>query len=405
VTVPRVAFFADSFHEVNGVALTCRQFHDFATRHQYPFFSVHTGPAPKFTIQGRCRTRELTLSPLSFHVERDLRFDLAFWRHLPALRKALHAFQPDLIHVTGPSHLGMLGAILSRQLKVPMAASWHTNIHEYAALRLERKLKWLSPKRSAAASHWAGTQSLKLSLRFYQLAQLLFAPNPELVDMLSTNTCHPAYLMERGIDTHCFTPDKRRRKNADGTFVIGFVGRLSPEKNVRLLAEIEHRLIENGVRDYRFLIVGDGGERDWLAANLRQADFAGVLTGEALAAAYANMDAFVFPSETDTFGNVVLEAMASGVPVLVAKGGGPKHLVRPGCTGFVVETSDKFAQALMDLRSHPSLRERMATEARAAASQKSWNSVFEKVYARYSELLAAKPRTSRSTNSAMALVR
>jgi phosphatidylinositol alpha 1,6-mannosyltransferase len=401
--IPRIAFFADSFHEVNGVALTCRQFDCFAGRHQHPFFSVHTGPATKVIIDGQHRTRELALSRFSFHVERDLSFDLAFWRHLPALRKALRTFQPDLIHVTGPSHLGMLGAILSRQLNVPLAASWHTNIHEYAELRLERKLTGLSRERRIAVSQWAGRQTLKLSLRFYQLARLLFAPNPELVQMLALQTGRPAHLMERGIDTHRFSPEKRTRGRGmnDGTFVIGFVGRLSPEKNVRLLAQIEQRLIDTGIRDCRFLIVGDGSERSWLAANLRQSDFTGVLTGDALAQAYANMDAFVFPSETDTFGNVVLEAMASGVPALVGKGGGPKYLVRAGSTGLVAETPDEFAQALMDLRSHPALRERMACQARTAALQRSWDSVFENVYSHYSEILKENPSTTGNTNAAM----
>src|SRR5882757_6224204 len=97
-----------------------------------------------------------------------------------------------------------------------------------------------------------------------------------------------------------------------------------------MLREIERGLVQAGVRDFRFLVVGEGSERPWLAANVERSELPGILRGEELARAYANMDAFVFPSETDTFGNVVLEAMASGVSPIVGKGGGPKYLVQSG---------------------------------------------------------------------------
>src|SRR5262249_28243966 len=156
-------------------------------------------------------------------------------------------------------------------------------------------------------------------------AKLLFAPNPELTELLSHRTGRPARIMRRGIDTHLFSPARRRR--TDGAFVIGYVGRLSPEKNVRMLAELETALLAAGLTNYRFLIVGEGVERAWLGSHMCSAELPGILRGEKLAEAYASMDAFVFPSATDTFGNVVLEAMASGVPPVVSTSGGPKFLV------------------------------------------------------------------------------
>jgi glycosyltransferase involved in cell wall biosynthesis len=134
--------------------------------------------------------------------------------------------------------------------------------------------------------------------------------------------------------------------------------------------------------------------------NLKQAVFLGVLSGIALAEAYANMDAFVFPSETDTFGNVVLEARASGVPVIVSKSGGPKFLVQPGKNGYVAREFEEFVDALMDLRTHPSLHARMSQGARIKAMQHSWSAVFEQVYARYEEVLTTdrhSPKPTRST--------
>src|SRR5262249_35339065 len=163
-------------------------------------------------------------------------------------------------------------------------------------------------------------RSLDQCVRFYRLAKVLFAPNPELVSMLAERTGRPGFLMGRGIDTGLFSPAGRERSNGD--FLFGYVGRLSPDKDGRMVAGIEERLRASGEQNFRFLIVGEGSERSWLQRVMKRADLPGVLRGEELARAYASMDAFVFPSATDTFGNVVLEAMASGVPALVTPYGG-----------------------------------------------------------------------------------
>jgi glycosyltransferase involved in cell wall biosynthesis len=404
VSVPRVAFFTDSFHEVNGVALTSREFVRFAAHAGYPFFSVHAGPKTRFWKEGALETFEIAHSPLVLHLERDLRFDLLFYRHRNRLYRQLREFRPDVIHVTGPSHSGMLGALLSRDLRVPLVASWHTNLHEFASRRVRPKVGWLGEGARRVVSDFVEQETLKWTLRFYRFASLIFAPNPELVEMLASATGRPTYLMQRGIDVELFSPERRTR--TDREFVIGFVGRLSPEKHVRLLADVEQRLRENGISDYRFLIVGDGSERPWLMQNLKRAEFPGVLSGVPLAEAYANMDAFVFPSETDTFGNVVLEALASGVPAVVSKSGGPKFLVQPGRNGYIARTFKDFVDALLDLRTHPHLHARMSEGARATAMQHSWPAVFEKVYARYEEVLAKgySGRVAPSGNLPLALV-
>ena len=108
--------------------------------------------------------------------------------------------------------------------------------------------------------------------------------------------------------------------------MLGFCGRLSIEKNVALLARVRTELIAKGITDFRFLIIGHGKEEGWLRQHLPNAEFTGVLRGKDLARAYANMDLFVFPSHTDTFGNVVLEALASGVPAIVTPDGGPRYM-------------------------------------------------------------------------------
>jgi glycosyltransferase involved in cell wall biosynthesis len=133
--------------------------------------------------------------------------------------------------------------------------------------------------------------------------------------------------------------------------------------------------------------VGHGAEEPWLRERLHGAEFTGVLRGEALSAAYANMDLFVFPSHTDTFGNVVLEAMASGVPAIVTPSGGPRTIVRDGETGRIVP-DEEFAAAVSGVLADPVRHADMRQAARAYAETASWDSVFEGVYAGYAPLLS-----------------
>lgn len=277
--------------------------------------------------------------------------------------------------------MGLLGALIAHDLGVPLVASWHTNVHEFASRRLQKLLGRIPGNGSAPVVQHAETSALALTMRFYQLARMTFAPNPELVELLESRTRRPSFLMQRGIDPDQFSP--ARRPPPACPFLIGYVGRLSAEKNVRLFVRLDEILRQRGWRDYRFLIVGEGSERSWLQQNLPNADLPGVLQGEALATAYASLDAFVFPSETDTFGNVILEAMASGVPAVVSARGGPKYLVEEGATGFVATHPEAFADRILDLYGDLMRREQMRAAARHAALGRSWSAVFEDVYGQY----------------------
>lgn len=196
--------------------------------------------------------------------------------------------------------------------------------------------------------------------------------------------------MQRGVDTQLFSPAKRNQPapdiDPDTDFVLGFVGRLSVEKNVALLAQIQHQLESHGIRNFRFRIVGQGQEEPWLRARLPRAEFTGVLRGEALAEAYAGMDLFVFPSHTDTFGNVVLEALASGVPTIVTRDGGPPSIVRDHQTGRIADDAE-FSTAIAEILQNPNLHHRMRHAARDYALSASWDAVFDRVYSAYSTIL------------------
>jgi glycosyltransferase involved in cell wall biosynthesis len=161
------------------------------------------------------------------------------------------------------------------------------------------------------------------------------------------------------------------------------------EKNVALLARVQEELEAMGHRSFRFLIVGHGGEEAWLRERLHRAEFTGVLRGEALSTAYANMDLLVFPSHTDTFGNVVLEALASGVPAIVTPDGGPRTIVRDGVTGRIAEDCD-FASAVASVLGDPETHAEMRNTARKYALTMSWDAVFEGVYAGYEALVPVR---------------
>jgi phosphatidylinositol alpha 1,6-mannosyltransferase len=385
---PRVAYFPDSFYEVNGVAHTSRHFEAFARRRRLPFLCVRAGERlERYAREDDLASLELKRGLLSFALDKDLRFDPAFARHLPAMVRAVRAFRPEIIHITGPSELGLLGALLAHHFRVPLVASWHTNVHEYAARRSLWLLRKLSKEKAPVGSLTIERSALSLTARFYKLARILFAPNVQLCELLEQSTGRRCYLMPRGVDTELFSPAHRGRGASDREFVLGFVGRLSVEKNVALLADVQHRLEALGVRNFRFLIIGQGAEESWLRANLPRAAMPGVLRGGALSRAYADMDLFVFPSHTDTFGNVVLEALASGVPAIVTPDGGPRYIVRDGETGFVADDAE-FAEACARVLRNPALHAEMRVRAREHALSASWDAVFEGVYAAYGEMLA-----------------
>ncbi len=344
---------------------------------------VCAGPETKTVIEGPHAALELKRGRPALPIEKDMTFDLSLpFRHYGIARHTLKQFQPDVIHVTGPSDIGILGLSLARQMGIPLVMSWHTNLHEYSGKRLEKAVEFLPGPIRRTLGRGAEAASLEIIAWVYRRARVGLAPNPELVESLRHWMRRPTFLMRRGIDATLFHPHRRDR--TDGRFVIGYVGRITSEKGVRLLVDLERALEARGVRDYLFRVIGHGGELDWLRSNLKQAEFPGVIKGEALAREYANMDLFVFPSRTDTFGNVVLEAFASGVPALVTDSCGPKFLIEEGVNGLVCATDEAFASAAGDLAV---MRDECLPAMRIAARQfaltQTWDSVFESVYEAY----------------------
>lgn len=384
-TEPRIAFFTDSFLEVNGVAHTSRQLAAYTERRDIPFLVVHAAPETNKVEAGSLSRLGLKRTRAGFELDADLRFDLLMWRYARLALETVRGFKADAVHVTGPSDIGQLGAYVAHRLKLPLVISWHTNVHEYANRRLSKVLSVLPVKARNTIAALAERQSLRAAEQFYKLGRVLLAPNEELGGMLERDCRRPVFMMRRGVDTGTFSPVKRLR--CDSVFTLGYVGRLTPEKNVRMLVELERQLLATGFRDFRFVIVGTGSERAYLEKHLQCAHFTGVLKGEALARAYASFDLFLFPSTTDTFGNVVLEAMASGVPAIVSAHGGPKFIIRNELSGLIADGARGFAEAVLALHAQPERLGRMRHAARQSACEASWDSVFEQVFEAYSASL------------------
>ena len=382
--------------------MTCQRLTDYAKRMDRPFLVIHAAPKADSWTDGSVEFLTLKRSPLAIKLDQELAYDPLFQRHTKRVLRKLIEFKPDVIHITGMNDVGIVGAYLAWKLQLPLLGSWHTNVHEFAAQRLRRMFRFLPEKAVSGISDFAEKHILRGTVLYYKMPKVVLAPNQELIDLIGDRTHRAARLMARGVDTERYSPAKRTV--TDGKFRLGFVGRLRAEKNVRMLPELEKALLAEGRENFEFLIVGEGNEREFLEKNLKNAEFTGFIAGEELAAAYANMDVFVFPSKTDAYGNVIQEAGASGVPSIVTDKGGPKFLVEHGKTGFIAKDSDEFLEYIRKLMDESETLRQMRAAAREKAMSNSWDAVFAGVFEGYEEALevAARQKQAAASNGSEA---
>ncbi len=376
-----MALFADTFHETNGAANFLRRLVSFAQKKECPFLCIRSGEQTGHFRDGSISFLDLKRGRTSIPMDGALRYDPFLWKHKKLVGKTLEEFAPNVIHITGLNDISQFGYYFAHFRRIPAVATWHTNTHEYTAQRLMSVLPFVPVSARKKIGKFVEYAVLKGLMKLYFLAQMQLAPNEELVDDIRRLTRRPSFLLGRGVDTEFFSLTKRRRD--DNEFILGFVGRLRPEKNVRFLGQIETALWQANIRNYKFLIVGEGSERNWLEKNLRSASLTGEIFDEELAKAYANMDLFVFPSQTDAFGNVVLEAMSSGVPAVVMSAGGPKFLINHGKNGFVANDRKDFIETVVRLIKNPEQLSALGQSARLFAQANSWERIFEKMFEYY----------------------
>ena len=302
--------------------------------------------------------------PLPFYPE--LRLSLPE----PVFEGRLSLFHPDIIHVVEPVILGAAGITCGSRLGVPVVSSYHTNLAAYCSyFRLGMLVEptWLY--RRYLHNQCSRTLCPSGSTR------------TELISRGFTNV----QVWPRGVDTTLFSPDRRslswRRRMCDheeSQVVILYVGRLSHEKNLMSLVSA-YSEIESA--STRLVVVGDGPARADLERALagHSAVFTGYLSGEALAAAYASADVFAFPSTTETFGQVVLEAMASQLPVVAFDAEGVRDQVRHGQSGMLAPEGDlkSFTKALRTMVEAPELRQSIGVEGYRIATKRNWDAAMD----------------------------
>jgi glycosyltransferase involved in cell wall biosynthesis/predicted metal-dependent phosphoesterase TrpH len=291
---------------------------------------------------------------------------------LPAIVEALAEGRYDLVHLCSPGPAGIGAWLLSRVLELPVIGSYHTELAAYAGLR----------------SGQAQLQALTAAAlgAFYGACDVVLSPSPASDRRLAELGIDITRVgrWDRGVDLDRFDPGLRTPGLLDGEINVLYAGRLTREKGIDLLADA---FLAARARDPRLhlTLAGGGPEEEALRARLGDgATFLGWLEGEDLARAYASADAFLFASETDTFGQVVLEAQASGLPVVAVDAGGPASLIRPGESGLLTAAQpDALASAVLAVVSTPLLAARLRKTGLASVQERTWEASLERLAAGY----------------------
>lgn len=315
--------------------------------------------------------------PIPFYPE------LRFLLPRPALERRLARFRPDIVHVVDPVMLGAAGIHWAQRLGAPVVSTYHTNLSAYCGYYHLPAL---------VAPMWGYRRYL------HNRCAATLCPSPSTARELQRQGFARVGVWPRGVDSQLFTParrslDWRRRITGDAnTPIILYTGRLSHEKNLDDLVAAFSALDDMGAW---LALVGDGPARPDLEQALagRRAAFTGYLSGAELAQAYASADIFAFPSVTETFGQVVMEAMASGLPVAAYDAEGVRDSVRHGETGLLAPARDvdAFAASIRALLDAPDQRLRQGMRARAHAERQSWSTLLDRLVGVYARIISGEP--------------
>jgi len=307
--------------------------------------------------------------------------------------RRVDAFGPDLIHVATEATLGLRMLHHAKKRRIPVVSSFHTNFDQYC---------------DSYHVGWAKGMAWRYLRWFHNRTLETYVPSQVTIDDLALQGFERLVLWPRGVDGHLFHPDRPGRATVrhelgfqPDDVVIGHVSRLAAEKNAPYLARALRSVAEICPK-IKFLVVGDGPERAGFAATLGEsARFVGYKSGGDLADHYAAADLFAFASVTETFGNVVLEALASGLPVVALRAGGVGSIVQDGSTGTLVGPDQPprvMAEALVKLVEGPVLRQSMARAARRYALEQTWGSIMARLRDHYQGVVehASRPELAGS---------
>ena len=378
---PRVALFSGNYNYLrDGANRALNRLVDYLER-QGVAVRVYspTGDVPAFEHAG-----DLVSVP-SFSIPRRREYRFA-WGLPKSVRDDLAAFRPNLFHLSAPDLLGYKALKLAKSWGVPVVASVHT--------RFETYLRYYGLA-------WAEKYATRYLRSFYNQCEQIYPPTDSMAQVLrAERMCGDIRIWGRGIDAALFHPSKRdeawraSHDLAPNDVAIAFVGRLVLEKGLDVFADAIDLLKARGVA-HKVIVIGDGPERAWFQGRLPDAVFTGFLGDAALARAYASSDIFFNPSQTETFGNVTLEAMAAGLPPVCARATGSMSLVNHGVSGFLADgAAEEYAGYLAYLASNAQMRAAFATVGRERALLHNWDNILQGVLLNYCDVLGAEAASS-----------
>jgi glycosyltransferase involved in cell wall biosynthesis/predicted metal-dependent phosphoesterase TrpH len=377
---PRVAILADGIGSTHGVTRTIEE--------------IRQRGVPGFEIEVVGTDPEVDRR-LSAVAEIDVPFYPGLRIGVPSLPVAVQTLAGlsgggyDAIHVCSPGPAGVAGALVARALSLPLLGSYHTELTAYAGLRSgERRI--------------ADAMAMAVSV-FYGACDVVLSPSRASDEALAAIGMPPQRVLrwDRGVDTSRFDPALRDESLLPGAITVLYSGRITREKGAELLADA---FLRAHARDPRLHLVlsGGGPEQEHLAGRLgTAATFLGWLEGEELARAYASADIFLFPSATDTFGQVILEAQASGLPTIAVARGGPLSLIEDRVSGLLCEPdAERLADAVLELARSPLLRRHLAGAALRSVRSRTWERTLQRLADGYERALTGHHATGASDRAA-----
>jgi phosphatidylinositol alpha 1,6-mannosyltransferase len=288
-------------------------------------------------------------------------------------------FQPDLIHINSPCSLGYAAVKFGNRNGIPVAATYHTHFASYAKYYKVKVIENIS---------W------NYFRKIYNGCQVVYVPSIPILDELALHGINNLEYLPHGVDTNLFNPsfflkDWKSKNNLENKIAVLFVGRLVWEKDLDTLAK-SYKILSETRNDLAFVIVGDGPIKSELQKLMPDAIFLGYKSGKELSEAYASSDIFVFPSTTETFGNVTLEAMSSGLPPICAREGGAYGVIKEGINGLIANPRDPedLANKIKYLLDFPEKRNELKNNAFSFAKEQTWDKIFERLAESYYQVIS-----------------
>jgi glycosyltransferase involved in cell wall biosynthesis len=372
----RIAYFTDTYlPQINGVSNTLEKLGDYLSGR----YIDHMFFAPDYNEKIICPTNSpiARFKSISLPFYPECRLSLPLYANLCQIADK---FKPDIIHLTDPFGIGLAGLRYARDRGIPIVSSFHTNFDvylKYYSLEYLENLVWGFLK-------W-----------FHGFSLLNLCPSQDTLEILESKGLESLRIWSRGVDRDKFNPNQRRldlryQLKAEDKLIFLYVGRLAAEKDLDILLGSIDIVNSNYADQAQFVFVGDGP----YAKSIKERSYAnviftGYLKDRELSAMYASSDVFVFPSSTETFGNVVLEAMASGLPVIAVNSGGVKENVFQDYNGLMCAPRDTvgFANAIIRLIEDKELQKALAANALEHSAIKSWSIIFDQLVIDYGEVL------------------